>query len=181
MTPMNADFVTIPIFWVKMWWEPSKGAAYLLVLLSTMNDVLYYMLLVGFPMVGICLIAASVYYLRLGKSAKQRARKLPSIQESRAPASPLRYSMEPRRSTSDGLPFDANTRNNREHCKIIIPDSQQEPVIDQEKVIEGSSSIVLTMNSAGRNDVMGKSSTLDSRYENEYIPQKLGKAKVFPH
>lgn len=78
------DFVTVPTFWVRMWWEPTPSAAALIHLLATLNQALYYCLVVCFPVVGWLLFGPALFFLRFGKQAKLRRSALVGIQRSRA-------------------------------------------------------------------------------------------------
>lgn len=81
---MPKDFVTVPTYWVRMWWEPTDAAAMVLRNLSTANDVLYYMLVVSCPIFGWLMLGPALFMLRFSKEAKTRRKELPKIQKSRA-------------------------------------------------------------------------------------------------
>lgn len=64
---LSNDFVTVPTMWVKMTWVPTDGIASIISTLLTAQDVLYYMLVVCFPVIGWLMLFPSLFLLKFGK------------------------------------------------------------------------------------------------------------------
>jgi hypothetical protein len=83
-TGLVSDFVTVPVFWVRMWWEPTDSAALLIRGIIAAEGVLYYVLVLSFPIAGWTMLAIALFILKFGQDAKTRAKALPKIQKSKA-------------------------------------------------------------------------------------------------
>ncbi|KAG7670845.1 hypothetical protein KSW81_004278 [Nannochloris sp. 'desiccata'] len=83
-TGLASDFVTVPAFWAKMWWEPTDSAALLLRGIIIAEDILYYVLVLSFPVVGWAMLGSALFILKFGKDGKVRVKALKRIQESKA-------------------------------------------------------------------------------------------------
>jgi hypothetical protein len=83
-TGMASDFVTVPVFWVRMWWQPSDSAALLIRIIIAAEGVLYYLLVLTFPIIGWVMLGSALFILKFGKDGKTRAKALPGIQKSKA-------------------------------------------------------------------------------------------------
>ena len=81
---LPADFVTVPVFWVRMWWEPTDSTAMLIRILAIADDVLYDVFVMSFPVLGWVLLGTSLFILKFTKGAKERRKELKNIQRSRA-------------------------------------------------------------------------------------------------
>ena len=78
------DFVTVPVYWIRMWWQPTDSLSSLIRIFVTASDVLYYLLVASWPVLGWVMLGSSLFILTRGKEGKERKRELPSIQETRA-------------------------------------------------------------------------------------------------
>ncbi|KAI3426439.1 hypothetical protein D9Q98_008807 [Chlorella vulgaris] len=81
---MDGDFVTVPLSTVLLRWEPTKLAATALRAVALAKEVLYWTLVVGFPVVGWLVLFPVLIYLKFSKSAKLRGRELHKLQKSTA-------------------------------------------------------------------------------------------------
>jgi len=83
-TGLASDFVTVPVFWAKMWWQPTDSAALLLRGMTAAEDILYYILVLSFPIAGWAMLGSALFILKFGKDGKMRVKALKKIQESKA-------------------------------------------------------------------------------------------------
>jgi len=81
---LASDFVTVPVFWARMWWEPSDSAAMLIRIMTALDNALYYIMVVSWPVLGWLMLGPSLFILKFGRDAKRRTKELPGIQRSRA-------------------------------------------------------------------------------------------------
>ncbi len=79
-----ADFVVVPTFWARLWWEPSDGAAVALRVALAVADGLYYALVAAWPVAGVLMLLPALGALRLGAAAKARRAALAALQASAA-------------------------------------------------------------------------------------------------
>lgn len=179
---MPSDFVTVPVFWVKMWWEPTAGQALLVSLLSTANDVFYYMLLVAFPLLGWSMLATAFYYLRFGKDARARSQKIPDIQRSEAKS--VRLTMR-----HDSIMHQGSARGSLVELSETDGGRSDQCLIDITVLSRNSATEVLPGDFRRANDtdqIIKPNNDLGISWENnesaqEYsASQTLGKAKIVP-
>jgi hypothetical protein len=78
------DFVTVPVFWVRMSWEPKTADAYLLRAMKTMISYMYTILVIFWPSIGFATAISSLLVLLMGKEGKERAKLIKVYQKSRA-------------------------------------------------------------------------------------------------
>lgn len=83
-TGYDDDFVTVPIFWVRMSWEPKDTDAYLLRAMRTLIRYMYTILVIGWPSVGFVMAITCLAVLSVGKDAKERAKQIKRLQKSKA-------------------------------------------------------------------------------------------------
>lgn len=83
-TGLASDFVTVPVFWAKMWWQPTDSAALLLRGIIIAEDILYYVLVLSFPIAGWAMLGSALFILKFGKDGKMRVKALKIIQKSKA-------------------------------------------------------------------------------------------------
>ena len=83
-TGYEYDFVTVPVFWVRMSWEPKDSDAYLLRAMRTLISYMYTILVIAWPSIGFVTFASCMASLCFGKDAKERAKEIKVVQESRA-------------------------------------------------------------------------------------------------
>lgn len=81
---LPADFVTVPVYWMRMWWEPTDDIALIMRIISIADDVFYDIFVMSFPVLGWVMLGTSLFILRFAKGSKQRRKDLISIQRSRA-------------------------------------------------------------------------------------------------
>ncbi|PRW44956.1 croquemort-like mating [Chlorella sorokiniana] len=81
---MDADFVTVPLGYVLLSWEPTDTAALVLRGVTTAKEVLYWTLIVGFPCAGWLVLFPALIYLKFSRAAKLRRKALAKIQKSTA-------------------------------------------------------------------------------------------------
>jgi CD36 family len=83
-TGMANDFVTVPVFWVRMWWQPTDSAALLIRGIIVAEDILYYVLVLSFPITGWAMLGSALFILKFGKDGKKRAKAISAIEKSKA-------------------------------------------------------------------------------------------------
>lgn len=83
-TGYDQDFATVPVFWVRMSWEPKDSDAYLLRAMRTLISYMYTILVIGWPSIGFVTAASCLAALWFGKDAKERSKQIKVLQESRA-------------------------------------------------------------------------------------------------
>lgn len=73
------DSVTVPIFWVRMSWEPTDADAYLLRAMGTLITYMYTILVIFWPSLGSIFAVASILLLLLGKESNDRRKALTNL------------------------------------------------------------------------------------------------------
>jgi len=74
-----SDAITVPIFWVRMGWEPKDADAYLLRAMRTLITYMYTILVIFWPCMGSVFAIASILVLLLGKDAADRKKALAEL------------------------------------------------------------------------------------------------------
>ena len=67
-----------------MWWEPTDTFALIVRIALLVNAVLYYVLVMTWPVFGWAMLGSSLFILHFSKDGKKRRKALPEIQRSRA-------------------------------------------------------------------------------------------------
>lgn len=75
---------TVPTFWVRMWWEAPDSATTLIRLMLLISNVVYYFLVVSWPVIGWLQLGPALFTLRFSREAKERRRAMAGEQRSRA-------------------------------------------------------------------------------------------------
>jgi hypothetical protein len=70
------DFTTVPVFWIRMWWEPQDSDAMLLRAMSALVSYLYTILVIIWPSLGITVVFSCTLILLFGKEAKTRNKEV---------------------------------------------------------------------------------------------------------
>lgn len=83
-TGMQMDIVAVPVFWIRMWWEPKDADAFLLRSIKSMISYLYTILVIGWPSMGGFMLISSLIQLLYSRDAKKRSRILKEVQEDKA-------------------------------------------------------------------------------------------------
>lgn len=75
----GADSITVPIYWVRMSWEPTDADAYLLRAMRTLVTYMYTILVIFWPSMGSVFAVASILLLLLGKESSVRKKALAEL------------------------------------------------------------------------------------------------------
>ena len=75
----GADSITVPIYWVRMSWEPTDADAYLLRAMGTLITYMYTILVIFWPSMGSVFAVASILLLLLGKESRERKKALAEL------------------------------------------------------------------------------------------------------
>lgn len=78
------DYITVPIFWVKLWWEPTEKDAKMIIGLSQGQDAFYYLMTFTLPAIGWVLLLVGLGFSFLSKGGRERRRQLKEIGKSKA-------------------------------------------------------------------------------------------------
>ena len=71
--------ITVPIYWVRMSWEPTDADAYLLRAMKTLITYMYTILVIFWPSIGSVFAISSILLLLLGKEAQERKKALAAL------------------------------------------------------------------------------------------------------
>ena len=89
------DFTTVPVFWIRMWWEPKDSDAMLLRAMNALVSYLYTILVIIWPSLGITVVFSCTLILLFGKEAKTRKKEVKEYHRDRS--SPLKFSKSQRK------------------------------------------------------------------------------------
>lgn len=92
---LTDDFITVPVFWIRMWWEPKDSDAMLLRAMSTLVSYLYTILVIIWPSLGIIVVFSCTLILLFGKEAKNRKNEAKEYHRDRS--NPLKLSKSQRK------------------------------------------------------------------------------------
>lgn len=92
----SPNTITVPIYWVRMSWEPTDADAYLLRAMRTLISYMYTILVIISPSIGSTLAISCILLLLLGKDAVERKKGVAKRQENRGKALVFR-SLTPRK------------------------------------------------------------------------------------
>lgn len=137
-TGYTSDFVSIPIFWIKMTWEPKTADAYLLRAMKTMMSYLYTILVIIWPAMGFTTAISTLLLLLFGKDARIRAREIGQYQNPRA--KPLIFrSNSKRRSSTVSVHVTARPADGSSRVMEAVRDAiDLEDVSDEEDFISSA-------------------------------------------
>ena len=139
------DFVTVPVFWVRMSWEPKTADAYLLRAMKTMISYMYTILVIFWPSVGFATSISSVLVLLMGKEGKERRKLIKVYQKSRAKPVVFRsrkFSAPPAPGSGFAIHVDAGASVEQNQNSIILAVSEAvgiEDASDEEEFVLSAS------------------------------------------
>jgi len=132
---MPEDFIMVPVYWVKMWWEPRDGDALLLRAMTSAIWYLHSILVIGWPAGGGLTAISCIILLFFSKEAKFRRREIATIQQDTAPSLKLSKAQRQENRLQNSIrqvePMPDGMRSDLR--KAIDPDSylSEEEMLDQ--------------------------------------------------
>ena len=151
------DSITVPIYWVRMSWEPKDADAYLLRAMKTLITYMYTILVIFWPSMGSVFAISSFLLLLLGKDAAERKKALAELGTNRGREVVMRSGSKKdstrRRIHVDASPFDvdgvdtnnannANTENDTSILQAVSEAVGPEYASDEEEFLNSAKLIV---------------------------------------